>query len=115
MQGHPLRGHKGTDVTPEHSQNKSAMLSCTGSVRAEQSTNPTFPSPELDLSRQSTSLPALQGHEAAANARAGGQVSLPWPVGMAPGGKAGTTQVREVGTGRQTPSLGLREGDLSSP
>lgn len=44
-----------------------------------------FPTPKLDLSLQSMSLPALQGHKTAVNARAGGQVSLPWPVGLALG------------------------------
>lgn len=75
-----------------------------------------FPSPELDSSWQSTSVPVLQGHETAVNARAGGQVSFPWPVDMAPEWESGD-HAAERGGDRpaETPSPGLREGDLSSP
>ena len=83
---------------------------------AEQGINPMFPSPELDSSWQSTSVPVLQGHETAVNARAGGQVSFPWPVDMAPEWESGD-HAAERGGDRpaETPSPGLREGDLSSP
>lgn len=89
---------------------------CQGAqTEADQSINPTFPSLELGLSWQSRPLPALRGHEPAVSTRAGGQVSLPWPVGMALGWESRDHAARGGDQPVQTPSPRLHEGDAPSP
>lgn len=92
-------GVQGHGCDPLHAA-KISRLSQRAQTEADQRINPTFPSPELGLSWQSRSLPALQGHETAASTRAGGQVSLPWPVRMALGWESGDHAARGEGTSR---------------